>query len=764
MAAARVIEPQRSPSSRAKHARGASIDPASIEGAKRAPLPRALEPELATLVRTTPRGDEWIHETKFDGYRALCRVSGGRAQWITRAGNDWTPKFASLSPAVEALPVNDALFDGEIVVLRKDGTTSFQDLQNSLRGGARNLTYFAFDLLHLDGFDLRAAPLAARKTALRALLEHNTEENLLRFSEHIDGHGEKILDAACRRGLEGIVSKLRDDPYRSGRGHGWVKAKCSREQELVIGGFTRPEGSRRHFGALLLGYFEQKKLRYAGRVGTGFDDNALAAIGAKLRAIEIEKPAFADPPRGADARGVRWVRPSLVGAVRFTAWTSDGMLRHPSFQGLREDKPAREVVREEAVPLARAIDAPSSHGTSESTSDGAPSRARRARTSQRVARIGASKSASVARTNSRKTESSARSRASKRSGVVRSDARESNSVTRSRASKPTGVARSDARQSNRVARSDGTRRARARHAQASAGGESTVAGIAISHPDRVLYADMGVTKIDIARYYESVGEQILPHVADRPLNLLRCPAGPGKPCFFQRHGHDTFPDVVKTADVGRSETCLYVDSIAGVVALVQMGVLELHPWGAKVDRPELPDRMFFDLDPDPSVPWSRVVETAKLVRAMLAELELESFVKTTGGKGLHVIVPLARRAPWDEVKSFSQGIAQALERAAPDLYIATMSKARRKNRIFIDYLRNSRTASAVAAYSTRARPGATVSTPIAWSELDRVSNADFDVRTVPERLRRSKRDPWPGYLSTKQKISGAALRSLMRTQ
>jgi len=358
-AAARVIEPQRSPRARTKHAHGAStkrarrasIDASSIEGAKRAPLPRTVEPELATLVRTTPRGDEWIHETKFDGYRALCRVSGGRAQWITRAGNDWTPKFASLSPAVESLPVNDAFFDGEIVVLRKDGTTSFQDLQNSLRGGARNLTYFAFDLLHLDGFDLRAAPLAARKTALRALLEHNTDEDLLRFSEHIEGHGEKILDAACRRGLEGIVSKLRDDPYRSGRGHGWVKAKCSREQELVIGGFTRPEGSRRHFGALLLGYFEKKKLRYAGRVGTGFDDNALATIGAKLRALEIETPAFADPPRGADARGVRWVRPALVGAVRFTAWTSDGMLRHPSFQGLREDKPAREVRRE--VPRAK---------------------------------------------------------------------------------------------------------------------------------------------------------------------------------------------------------------------------------------------------------------------------------------------------------------------------------------------------------------------------------------------------------------------------
>jgi bifunctional non-homologous end joining protein LigD len=671
----RVRKNARAPASR--------VDPATIDGARRGPLPRWVEPELATLVHAIPNGDEWLHETKFDGYRALCRIENGRARWLTRAGNDWTAKFASLSPELEALPVNAALFDGEVVVLSDDGTTSFQDLQNAFRDGNRRLTYCAFDLLYLDGYDLRASPLHARKAALHALVRRARDENTLRYSDHLEGRGEKLLDAACRRGLEGIVSKRRDDPYRSGRGHGWVKTKCSQEQELVIAGYTLPAGARRHFGALLLGYYDEGSLRFAGRVGTGFDDRTLRDLHARMSALESARTPFADPPRGADARDVIWIRPQLVAAVRFTAWTSDGMLRHPSFQGLREDKPAREVVRERPRALSSAIDA-APGGRTRSRRRGRP------RTSARVARV----------------------------------------------------------------RGSGAR------AKAAAEEESSVAGVTISHPDRVVYAAMGITKLDLARYYEQVGEWMLPHVADRPLNLLRCPAGPGKPCFFQRHAHDTFPRAVKNAKLGGSESCVFVDSIPGIVALVQMGVLELHPWGSKIDRPDAPDRMFFDLDPDVGVPWKRVVETAKLLRGMLEKLGLESFAKTTGGKGLHLVVPLAPRATWDAVKQFSQSIAQRLERAAPDLYVATASKARRKNRVFIDYLRNARSASAVAAYSTRAKDGATVSTPIAWSEIDRVSNAEFDVATVPARLEKAKKDPWPGFFKSKQRISDAAIRSV----
>lgn len=290
--------------------------------------------------------------------------------------------------------------------------------------------------------------------------------------------------------------------------------------------------------------------------------------------------------------------------------------------------------------------------------------------------------------------------------------------------------------------------------------EATVAGVRISHPDRVIYADFGLTKLELARYYESVGDWILPHIANRPLNLLRCPAGSGKPCFFQRHGHDTFPKPVKSLDLGDGEPCVHVDSVAGLVALAQMSVLELHPWGSRIDKPDRPDRIYFDLDPDPAVPWKRIVETAKLLRAMLAELGLETFVKTTGGKGLHVVVPVARKHTWDEVKEFSRGIAQSLVRAAPDLYVATASKAQRTKKVYIDYLRNARSASSVGAYSTRAKEGAKVSTPIAWDEIDRVVNDQFDVETVLVRLKKLKKDPWAGILDSKQAISSTAMKSV----
>jgi len=290
--------------------------------------------------------------------------------------------------------------------------------------------------------------------------------------------------------------------------------------------------------------------------------------------------------------------------------------------------------------------------------------------------------------------------------------------------------------------------------------EIEVAGTRISHPERVIYPDLGLTKLRLARYVESVGDRILTHVANRPLNLLRCPGGSGEPCFFQRHAHDGFPSTVKTCDLGAGEAGVYVDSIAGLVALAQMGVLEIHPWGSRIDTLDRPDRIVFDLDPDAAVPWKRVVETALLLRSMLRELELESFVKTTGGKGLHVVVPVARRHTWDQIKEFSRGIAESLARAAPDLYVATASKAKRRGKVYVDYLRNARGASSVAPYSTRARAGATVSTPIAWKEIDRVTNEQFDVETVVTRLRQAKQDPWKGIGSSRQSISDTAMKSV----
>jgi bifunctional non-homologous end joining protein LigD len=295
------------------------------------------------------------------------------------------------------------------------------------------------------------------------------------------------------------------------------------------------------------------------------------------------------------------------------------------------------------------------------------------------------------------------------------------------------------------------------------GDDAEVAGVRISNPDRVLYPEQGVTKLALARYYEQVADHVLPHVTGRPISVVRCPRGATGPCFYQRHPGEGFPeDLVKhVRDRTSGGTYVWIDSLAGLVALVQMGVLEIHPWGSRADDLDRPDRMFFDLDPDPSVAWDEVVAAARLVRDVLAELGLESFVKTSGGKGLHVVVPLARRHDWDTVKGFSGAVARRIESAAPDRFLAKASKAARKGKIFIDWLRNARSATTVAAYSTRAKPAATVSMPVAWSELARVTGADaFTIESALQRIARRRADPWAGYFASRQTISASAQRAL----
>lgn len=618
-------------------------------------LPEAVAPQLATLVSEPPQGDEWIFEIKLDGYRIQASVAGGEARLITRNGKDWTAKFPSIAAAVADLKVESGLLDGEVAALAADGRTSFQALQNALSDGRTDrLMYFVFDLLHLNGKDLSDRPLDERKRALRKLLPASLESDVLRFNDHVEARGDEFYAQACRLGIEGIVAKRCDAPYRGGRSTDWLKFKCLMRQEVVIGGFTAPQGTRNDFGALLVGVYEGGKrgdLLFSGKVGTGFDAPTLRSVLRRLEPLVRETSPFANPPRGATARGVRWVEPKLVAEVAFTEWTDDGRLRHPSFQGLREDKAARDVRRER----------PRKEGATDNSIAG-------------------------------------------------------------------------------------------------------VAGIHLTHPDRVLYPEQGLTKLDLAEYYQAVGDWILPHLEHRPLSLVRCPQGSEKGCFYQKHLREGLPDAVHSIDIeekdGGREPYPMVDSVAGLVALVQIGVLELHGWGALASDVDKPDRLVFDLDPDPSVPWKGVVEAARLLRQRLVELGLQSFVQTTGGKGLHVVAPLARRRDWDEVKPFARALAESLVAEAPELYLSKASKAARKGKMFIDWLRNGRGATAIVPYSTRARKGATVATPLAWEELDRAKPAAFNVETVPARLASLKHDPWDGFWKLRQTLRADALRKL----
>jgi len=658
-----------------------AVDPKSIPGARKAAFPASVEAQLATLVDEAPGGDEWVFELKYDGYRALCHLRGGEASLITRNGKDWTDRFESIARVAGGLPARDAVLDGEVVVLEPNGTTSFQALQNALSEGRdKDLVYFAFDLLHLDGYDLRGAPLLARKEALRELLAGVLpgDNGAVRYSDHVRGGGDAFFRQACGFGLEGVIAKRSDLPYHSGRNKDWVKVKCIKRQEFVVVGFTDPEKSRVGLGALLLGVREGKEMVFAGKVGTGFDAKTLRTLRARLDKMTIDEPAFKNAPRGAEARRSHWVRPELVAEVAFTEWTRDGILRHPTFQGLREDKSPAEVVREEpASPPVRS------------------------------------------KAKVKPTPKSATKKGKK--PPVRPAPEETVLPGKKRGQR-----------------------------------EVEIDGVRITSPDKVLFPEQGITKVELAAYYHRIADWILPHLADRPLTLVRCPEGRAKQCFYQKHVNDQFPRSIRRVDVGDDQPYGALDSVEGLISLVQVGVLELHIWGSHRDKIELPDYVVFDLDPDEGLDWERVVEGALTVRERLGDLGLQTFLKTTGGKGLHVVVPLARRGEWDEVKAFTKAFTEGIVAAEPHLYTSKLTKVRREGKIFIDYLRNGRGATSIAAYSTRARPGAPVSVPLFWEELESDVRANtFTVKNLAERLDGLPSDPWDGFAKVRQSITAA---------
>lgn len=643
-----------------------------LPGARRAPQEDKITPQLAVLADHAPVGDNWVHELKYDGYRILSRVKNQSAQLFTRNQHDWTAKLQQIAATVATMPVKTAWLDGEVIALKPDGRMSFQSLQNAFdRRLDTDLVYCVFDVLYLNGYDLREVPLLHRKQALAALIQE-VKSGLVRYSDHIVGGGKIVFEHACHQGMEGIVSKRTDGVYSPRRNRNWIKVKCGHRQEFVIGGFTEPGGSRTAFGSLLLGVYDHEKaLRFVGRTGTGFSEHSLKELHAKLTALEQPESPFVNPPTGSDVRGVHWVKPRLVGEVAFAEWTQDGLLRQAAFHGLREDKPAKAITREQPKPI---------------------------RTMQGHSRQSSTK------------------------------------PTRPDSGKIRGVS----------ATTSGT-------------ALTTVAGVTISHPDRLLFPDQGLTKLALARYYEQVSMWLLPHLQGRPLTLVRCPDGYNKDCFYQKHANDKVPEPIDRVsiqdDSGRS-WYMIANGLPAVIGLVQMGVLELHTWGAQQDALDRPDRLILDLDPDSSVPWNFVIEAAHLVKTLLNGLDLECFVKTTGGKGLHVVVPLQRVHTWEEVKAFSKGVADHLVRLIPDRFVANMSKQKRKGKIYVDYLRNARGATAIAAFSTRARAGAPVSVPLTWKEVTIDMRSDhFTVGNAVERLHKLKQDPWQTYFTIKQQLT-----------
>lgn len=626
--------------------------------------------ELATRTHHIPAGADWLNEIKFDGYRIICRIDRGHVELLSRNHKYWSERFAPLAEAARRMPVKQAVLDGELVALRPDGVSDFQQLQNALRDETvGTLQYFVFDILHLDGRDLDQLPLLERKQILAELFKKRGIPKTIHLSRHIAGHGPDFFREACKKGLEGIVSKRADSPYLPGRGPDWLKAKRVNADEFVIGGYTDPAGARSGFGALLLGYHDSKgQLIYAGKVGTGYDERTLEDLLAKLKPLRQQSSPFADLPHA--PRGTHWVAPRLVAQIVFGSRTREGILRHASFQGLREDKPAQEVTREKAEPRAHLL-----------------------------------------------------------------------------------------RKGTRMKRSRTARESEQPFSSTEANGElKQFAGVRLTNPDKVLYPEQGITKRELASYFQAVANWMLPHIVDRPLVLVRCPDGLHKECFYQKHPGAGTPETLKLVPIKeKSKTAKYVvvDNVAGLIALAQVGALEIHAWGSRMDKLERPDRLVFDLDPDVDLSWRRVVDAARQIRDFLHRLGLESFVKTTGGKGLHLVVPIQRRHGWDEVKQFCKEIADAIVRADPDHYTANPIKATRTGKIFVDYLRNGRGATAVVPYSPRARAGAPVSTPLAWDELGRDIRSDhFTINNVLKRLASLKCDPWHALRSLRQSLDG----------
>ncbi|WP_413580582.1 DNA ligase D [Bdellovibrio sp. HCB288] len=601
---------------------------------KRKKLP-FIAPELALLVDTPPTGSEWLHELKFDGYRMQAHVNGQQVQLYTRSGQNWSTKFPEIVAALKDLDLDGAVIDGEMVVLDKDGRSDFQLLQNAIKSeNSRNMYYYAFDLLAIDGKDLRSLELGQRRDEMQKYIKKSVSR--IRFSSEFDGSGKSLLALAKRHGLEGIISKKRTSPYLSERNPNWVKTKCTEQQEFVIGGYTESKGSRDHFGALLLGVYKNKKLQYVGKVGTGFTRQSLREIFKQIKPLESASSPFdLKSPKGKE---IHWLKPRLSAEITFANWTHEEILRVPVFHGLREDKPTRQIKKESPV-------------------------------------------------------------------------------------KPVTASSED---------------------------------WTVSSPEKILFAKEKITKLQVADFYSKAAPWIIPLISDRPLSLVRCPNGTSKQCFFQKH-QTHMPAAltpVKMKEHGGYGTYMSLHDPAGLAALVQMNAFEIHCSNSRHPDTATPDQFVMDFDPGPGVSWKTVVNSAFKLKKLLEGLGLKSFVKLSGGKGVHVHVPVATIYSFDQINSFTHALAQQMELQDPDLFVSKMSKKIRTGKIFVDYLRNSQGATAVAPYSLRARAVSAVAMPITWNELKNIQGGDhFTLKKALLHLGRRKKDPWQGYSKLSQKIN-----------
>lgn len=654
----------------AKSPRGAAKT--TLSGAVAGPLPDTLKPELATLVESAPDG-EWLYEIKFDGYRVMARIEHGDVRLLTRNGHDWTHKLPRQAEALAELGLESAWLDGEMVVANDQGVPDFQALQNAFEAGSSGkIAYYLFDMPYLNGMDLRKVPVQERRTALAAVLEPN-ESPLLRFSDAFEETPEALLNSACQMQMEGLIGKRIGSAYVSRRSNDWIKLKCKNRQEFVVVGFSDPKGARSAFGALLLGLHDADsgQLRYAGKVGTGFNETTLKSIYQQLLPLETKKAAVVNPPSGYEAKGVHWLEPTLLAEVAFAEMTKDGSVRHAVFHGLRNDKPAKDITQELAKPV-------------------------------------------------KKTAAAKKTKAKDEPGATPAK-------TKSKAKAPA---------------LDGK--------------------VRITHPERVIDASSGTTKLQLAEYYASVAEFILPELADRPVALVRAPDGIAGELFFQKNAERlAIPGITSLDKALTGQPVMIINNAEALIGAVQMSTVELHTWNATSVDLDKPDRFVLDLDPDPALPWKSMVEATQLTLSVLDELGLKAFLKTSGGKGIHVVVPLTRKLGWDEVKGFSHAIVSHMAKLLPDRFSAVSGPKNRVGRIFIDYLRNGLGATTICAYAARTREGLPVSVPVFREEVAELKGANlWNVHNVHERLAEVGHEPWAGLKRTRQSITAEMRRRI----
>lgn len=602
--------------------------------------------QLAKLVKKVPEGDDWLYEMKYDGYRILAFVEGNNARLITRNNNDYTKRFYSVANALAGFSKGKAMvLDGEMTIIDKAGKTDFQALQNYMKNPKNlNLTYIVFDLLALDGEDLRQRPLFKRKELLENLMK-DAPENLY-YSRHVKGNGKDSFVVACETGMEGIVGKKYDSVYNGTRSGDWIKLKCDKRQEFVIGGYTRSDKKISGISSLLLGIYEDENLIFSGRAGTGFNKHNTKELTTKFNSLIRKKAPFKNPPKVRSNEEITWLEPELAAEIKFAEWTEDNQLRQASFKGLREDKNPKDIKKE-----------------------------------------------SVAEESEKSMESN-----------------ENNS-------------------------------------------NIIIDGIKVTSPDKVIFEDPEITKIDVIRYYEKVSEKMLTFVGHRILSIVRCPKGVNQTCFYKKHPGSKLKGIATlpiSKDSEDSEEYFYIENKSGLISEAQMGTLEFHTWGSRVDNLEKPDMMVFDLDPDEGMDIERVRQGVRDIKIILSDLLLNSYLKTSGGKGYHIVVPLKSSVTWDTFHDFARGVAEVMEQKWPDRYTSNVRKAKRKDKIFIDWIRNARGATSIAPYSLRARKGAKVSMPIAWEELDTISPDDINMEEALLRL--DGDDPWKDFFLNNQKL------------